>query len=118
MLRKILGVCALACGVAVVALAASAPAEAHRSRFFFGLNYNCCWGPPVYYAPPPYYYYPPPVAYVAPPPAVYYPPAPVAAPAPANYCREYRGDATIDGSGQPFYGRACLQPDGRWHIVN
>jgi hypothetical protein len=69
----------------------------------------------VYYymPPPPAYYYPPPPVYYAPPPAAYAP-----APVPASYCREYRGDASIDSSGAPFYGRACLMPDGKWHIVN
>lgn len=38
-------------------------------------------------------------------------------PAQAPYCRQFNGDATIDASGQPFYGTACLQGDGRWHIV-
>ena len=48
--------------------------------------------------------------------------APVqSSPAPApivGNCRDYRGDATIDGQGTPFYGRACLGRDGRWHIVS
>ena len=103
--------------------ATSEPAEAHsRSRFFFGFNFGapCCYyGPhyyaPAYYYPPPYYYYyppPPPVVY-APPPAYYAPP-----PAPTNNCRDYRGDATVDGSRKPFYGRACLESDGKWHVVN
>ena len=112
-------------GVVGAAMAmAPAPAQAGghghgHTSFAFGLNLGvpCCYRPayyaPAYYAPPPYYYYPPPVAY-APPPA-YYPPAP-SAPTVSN-CRDYRGDATIDGNGTPFYGRACLGGDGRWHIV-
>lgn len=60
-----------------------------------------------------HYYGPPAVVYVAPRP-VYVRPAPP----PPVACREYRGDATIDGSGgRPFYGRACLLGDGQWHIV-
>jgi hypothetical protein len=96
-----------------IALAAIVPATA-EARVFVGVGVGV-YGPPAYYYPPPAYYYPPPPAY-------YYSPAPVyvAPPAPASnvQCREYQGNATIDGSEQPFYGRACLQPDGRWHIVN
>ena len=55
-------------------------------------------------------------------PLVLVPPAPVwrSAPqvTPNAYCREWRGDATIDATGQPFWGTACLQPDGSWRIVN
>ena len=99
-----------------IGFAATNPAAA-RSRVFFGLGLNfgvpCC-----YYAPPPYYYYPayypPPYYYYPPPPPAYYAPAPVAA---APQCREWRGDAKNEQTGQPFYGTACLQPDGRWHIV-
>jgi surface antigen len=32
-------------------------------------------------------------------------------------CREYQSTVTIDGRPQPTYGRACLQPDGTWRIV-
>jgi len=97
----------------------SVPAQA-RTHVFLGFNF---------YAPAPWYYAPPRVYYVAPPPPVYYPlppptafsyPPPVTyapAPAPAPFGREYSGDATIDGSGQPFYGAACLEADGRWHIL-
>jgi len=105
--------------VLLLALTASLPAAAHGhghggSRLFLGFNF----APVPYYYGPPAYYYPPPV-YYAPPPAYYYPPAAYVVPAapPAN-CRTYRGDATVDGSGQPFFGTACLQADGRWHIVN
>ncbi len=59
--------------------------------------------------------------YVQPRPIVIVPPAPVWQQqnvTPQAYCREYQGDATIDGSGRPFYGTACLQPDGSWRIVN
>jgi len=38
-------------------------------------------------------------------------------PTASNNCRTYRGDAIIDSSGRPFYGRACLESDGRWHVV-
>jgi hypothetical protein len=90
-------------------VAASHSAEA-RGRVFLGFNF----GVPVY-GPPPAYYYPPPAYYYPPPPAYYVPPAPTATPAPS--CRTFNGDASVDESGQPFYGTACLQPDGRWHIV-
>ncbi len=66
--------------------------------------------------------YPAPVYVPAPiyvPRPVYVPsPVYVRPPAPQPYCREYQGDAIINGSGQPFYGTACLQPDGSWKIVN
>ncbi len=83
-------------------------------------------GVPVYAPPPPVYYYPPPPVYyppvvVAPAPVVAQPPvvAPAAPPPPqTGNCRQYKGDATVDGKNQPFYGTACLQPDGKWHIVN
>jgi len=70
-----------------------------------------------YFYPAPVYPYPDPYALpvIAPP-----PPAPVvvAPPAPQQQCREYQGDAIINGSNQPFYGTACLEPDGQWHIVS
>src|SRR5579872_905384 len=100
-------------GLAVlpVLIAASHPAAA-RTRVFLGFNFGvpayAYYPPPVYYAPPAYYY-PPPTAYYA-------PPAVVAAPS-APSCRTFNGDASIDENGQPFYGTACLQSDGRWHIV-
>ncbi len=105
--------------VLLVALSAAAPAEAHgrRSSVFFGFN---AYYPPHYYYPPPYYYAPAPVYYV-PAPAYYPPPGatvPVQPPQPQPYCREYQGNATIDGTNQPFYGTACRQPDGTWRIVN
>lgn len=104
-------VLAMVATTALMALAVAAPAEA-RGRVFFGLNVGVplYLGPPAYYYPPPAYYYPPP-AYYPPPRVVYAPPAP-----PAN-CQIFRGDASIDASGQPFYGTACLQADGRWYIV-
>ena len=69
-------------------------------------------GPSWYYYPAPVYPYPPEIA-VLPAPQVVTP-----APAPAKpYCREFQGDAIINGSNQRFYGTACLMPDGSWHIV-
>lgn len=111
-LLKLLGVFA-----AVLAVTLPGAAYAH-SRVFLGFNV----GYPGYYYGPPAYYYPPPVYYAPPPPVVYYTPppaAPVYAPpaAPAQNCRTFNGDATIDASGQPFYGTACLGPDGRWRIT-
>ena len=108
---KILVVLALAM---VAALPGAAYAHGH-SHVFLGFNF----GYPAYY-PAPVYYYPPPPVYYAPPPVVYYTPPPVyapAPPAPASNCRTFNGDATIDASGQPFYGTACYGQDGHWHIT-
>jgi len=86
------------------------------------------WGPryhgPRYYGPryrSSVVIFPAPV-YVAPRPVYQtYPVYPVPAPAPVvqatQQCMQYNGDAIVDNSGQPFYGRACLFTDGRWHIV-
>ncbi|HUN50717.1 MAG TPA: hypothetical protein VMU42_06355 [Candidatus Sulfotelmatobacter sp.] len=112
--------------IASLAMAAGLPTTAN-ARVFVGVGIGVpgpfYYPPPVYYAPPPVYYAPPPPVYYAPAPVVTYapPPAPAAAPAPAptsSNCRQYNGDATIDGANQPFYGTACLQSDGKWHIVN
>ena len=98
-------------GIALfTAFAVAAPAMA-RTHVFLGVGVG--W--PYYYYPPPYYYYPPPYYYYAPPPVYYYVPAPVVTP---QTCRQFSGDATNDQTQQPFYGTACLWPDGRWHIVN
>lgn len=44
-------------------------------------------------------------------------PLPVYAASAAGQCRTFQGNALVAGSNQPFYGQACLQPDGRWHII-
>jgi hypothetical protein len=62
------------------------------------------------YSGPSYYYVPPPRV-------IYYDPYPVPIARPTGQCTVFNGDAVIDGSGQPFYGRACIFTDGRWHIV-
>lgn len=118
----------LAGGLAVLP-GLSPPAEAHVhvsvgfGAFFgppafygYGYGYPAYSYPYAYYAPPPVYYAPPPVYYA--PPAYVEPTyaAPVTVQAPE--CRTYHGDATIDASGRPFYGTACLGTDGRWHIVH
>jgi hypothetical protein len=118
-----------------IALVAALPGAAN-ARVFVGVGIGVpgpfYYGPPVYYAPPPVYYAPPPAYYPPPAPPVYYaPPAPpayytpnpvpaptAAAPQPSGNCRQYNGDATIDGQNQPFYGTACLQADGKWHIMS
>ncbi len=111
----------------IVVLAASAPAASAHVFFSFGFPFFPFWGPAYYYPPAPAYYYPPPAYY--PPqqgysaPNAYAQPAPQSAPAQtvapsaSNNCRTYKGNATIDSSGKPFYGRACLEADGRWHVV-
>jgi len=116
-MRRVLSLVGL---LAFVALAVGVPAAA-QARVVVGVGI----GVPVYRPYYPYYapvYYPPPAVVYAPPPVVVAPPQvavpSVAGPAPSGYCRQYRGDATVDGASQPFYGTACLQPDGRWHIVN
>ncbi len=98
------------------------PAEA-RTHVSVGLAFIAPMYPPAaYYAPPPVYYAPPPV-YYAPPPVYVVPQRPAyrAAPQPQRQaqrtCRTWRGDATIDANGDPFYGTACLESDGLWHIV-
>jgi hypothetical protein len=70
-----------------------------------------------YFYPAPVYPYPDPYAL----PAIVAPAPPVATVTPVQppqQCREYQGDAIISGSNQPFYGTACLEPDGQWHIVS
>jgi hypothetical protein len=116
--------------VLILVLAASAPAANARVFVSLGFPFFPFWGPAYYYPPAPAYYYPPPYYY--PPQQSYYAPnayaqsAPQGAPAAApqtvspsasKNCRTYKGDATIDSSGRPFYGRACLEADGRWHVV-
>ena len=114
--------------VLILALAVSAPADA-GSRFFFGFGFPLWgWGWPYYYpyyAPAPVYYTPPPVYYAPEP--VYYSSystydaffdRPVyTEPRPRVNCRRFSGDGIDDDTGQPFYGVACMQADGRWHIV-
>ncbi len=110
-------IAALSIAALSLALVAGLPGSAD-ARVFVGVGIGL---PGPYYYPPPAYYYPPPPVYYAPPPVYYAPapaPAPVAAPQPTSNCRQYNGDATIDGQNQPFYGTACLQADGKWHIMN
>ncbi len=97
--------------VLLFALIAGLPIAAH-ARVVVGFGFG--YAPVPYYYPPPVYYYPPPVVYAPPP--VYYAPAPAPQSGAAPNCREYRGDAVIDGDNQPFYGTACLEADGKWHI--
>jgi hypothetical protein len=118
--------------VLLLALVVSAPAHA-RVFVSFGFPFFPFFGPTYYYPPPAYsYYYPPPYYY--PPQQGYYAPGAYAQSAPGAYaqsapadtvspssasknCRTFRGDATVDSSGKPFHGRACLESDGRWHVV-
>lgn len=110
--RRIGAMLWLVAGSQVITAMASTPAEA-RGFVSFHFGVPLVVGPPVYYVPPP------------PPPPVYYyyyqPPAPAyAAPGTAGSsqaCHEYQTTAIIDGKPQPVYGRACLQPDGTWRIV-
>ena len=113
-----------------VAVVASSPAAAGNTSFSFGISsgghshHGRHWGPRrhhgwgyPHYRPRTVFLYSAPVyrapVYLAPPPVAYYPPTV----SPTGPCRSFNGDASIDGSGRPFYGRACLLADGRWHIV-
>ena len=105
----------------LLALSVSLPASAH-GRVFVGIGFGPVfpfydpWYYPAYaYYPPPVYYPPPAPVYYAP--TYYAPPAPVAA-APSVNCTRFKGDAVNDDSGEPFYGIACMQADGKWHIVD
>lgn len=113
--------------LACVAVLTSFPAHA-GGNVSVGIGY---WSGPGYYGPPHHHHhrgyygpryrssvliYPAPVYYPAPAYPVYAPP-PVPVVQATQQCMQYNGDAIIDGSGQPFYGRACLFTDGRWHIV-
>lgn len=113
--------------VLIFVLAASAPAANARVFVSLGFPFFPFFGPAYYYPPAPAYYYPPPYYY--PPQQSYYAPdayaqgipqnapAQTVSPSSSKNCRTYKGDATIDSSGRPFYGRACLEADGRWHVV-
>ena len=103
----------------LLALSVSVPASAH-GRVFVGIGLGPVfpfYDPYPYYPAPAYAYYPPPVYYPPPTPVYYTQPAPVAA-APAINCTRFNGDAISDDNGQPFYGIACMQADGKWHIVD
>jgi hypothetical protein len=95
-------------------LGASFPTAAEARGFVsFHFGVPLVAAPPAYYYPPPVYYYPAPVYYYPPP--VY---TSQSTPAPQQQaCHEYQTSAIIDGRSQPAYGRACLQPDGTWRIV-
>jgi hypothetical protein len=68
-------------------------------------------GPAWYLYPAPIYPYPDPDA-----PILIIDSLDTVAPA-TDVCREFNGDAIVNNTGEPFYGTACLQPDGLWHIV-
>jgi surface antigen len=35
-----------------------------------------------------------------------------------TYCREWRGQAQIDGQAREVHGTVCRQPDGSWRFQN
>ena len=107
---------AAAAGIALAAVVAPSAAEA---RGFVGFSVGVPLFGPAYYPPPPVVYGPPPAVVYAPPPAAVVPAAPLpnAGAQQGDNCREYQSTVTIDGRPQPTYGRACLQPDGTWRIV-
>ena len=91
---------------------------------FFGAPFF----PPPFFPPPPAFFPPPPA--FSPQPAVFQPQAaptattahPAAATThatrtkAAHTCHTFNGDATVDGTQQPFFGTACLGADKKWHI--
>lgn len=115
-----------------VAVVASFPAAASNTSFHLGIssghgNRHHHWRPHrhghwghhhrhvrprttfFFHSTPSYYYAPPPRV-------IYYPSyAPIVRP--TSQCTVFNGNAVIDGSGQPFYGRACIFTDGRWRIM-
>lgn len=109
-------------GAGLAATLASAPAmahghhggHAHHGHRGFGhrgviIGAAPLFGPRPFYYHPYYPYYAPATVYVMPSP-VYSAPWP-------GECRVFQGDAVVDGTGEPYEGTACWQPDGRWHIV-
>jgi hypothetical protein len=51
------------------------------------------------------------------PPAPYISNVSTTVPPDAPNCQVYTAQVTVDGTTQPIAGRACLQPDGTWQIV-
>jgi len=102
----------------LLALSMSLPASAHgHVSVGIGIGTVFPFYDPWYYSRPAYAYYPPPVYYPPPAPVYYAPTAPVAA-VPSTNCTRFKGDAINDDTGEPFYGIACMQADGKWHIVD
>ncbi len=85
------------------------PRHAYGYPYYYPRRSVFVYSAPVYAAP----VYP----VYAPPPVIAYPSYSAAPIAPTAQCTTFNGDATIDGSGTPFFGRACIFTDGRWHIV-
>lgn len=122
---------------AAILMALVPPAHADSVSFSFGSGsghrykhgHGYGHGHGHHYAPPRHYgYYAPPrpivwrrgfTTYTHYPQYVY---VPVIVKADAReepgYCREYQAAATVGGKKQPSYGKACLQPDGSWKIVD
>jgi len=99
---------AVTSAIAIAAsLAAATPALAHHSGHHSHAYRGVVIGAvPVFGLP---YYNPAGLIYVVPTP-VYSAPWP-------GECRVFQGNAVVAGSGLPFAGTACWQPDGRWHVV-
>jgi hypothetical protein len=90
--------------------------EGHWSRGVRGGRHGWWWviGPAWYFYEVPVYPYPDPDSTVI----VWEGPETVIADPPdSTICNEFHGDAVINDTGEPFYGTACLGPDGLWHIV-
>lgn len=84
----------------------------HGFTTFGGFGFGPYFGYPYYY---PYYYgYPYPYGYA---PDAYVVPSPLYSVPSPGQCRTFNGDALIAGTNQPFYGTACWQSDGAWHIT-
>ncbi|MSP51555.1 MAG: hypothetical protein EXQ91_04070 [Alphaproteobacteria bacterium] len=100
---------------AFVAAVAAAPAYAD-GYVIVGVDGGRHHGPLQRHFHPAYRYWRPvyPAYYVVAPP-VQVAPAYTITP---TTCRVFQGDAVIDQSQRPFFGRACLYADSRWHIVD
>lgn len=83
-------------------------------RYHYGHYRYGHWRPYVYAAPIVVVPYP---RRVYPAPVYHAPVAPAPAGVAPSYCREFRTTININGTLQPAWGTACLQPDGTWRFV-
>ena len=101
---------AIAAGLAVAGAPAPAAAHSHHGSGHHHYHHHPAFiGAVPLFLPQPVYYRPPGTVIVVPTP-LYSAPWP-------DECRTFQGNAVVAGTGQPFAGVACWQPDGHWHIV-